>query len=90
MRHQAGHSFLPQEKKKCTCGQFERDRQPGRLPAAYILTFSKVSSVRKTVGIDDILSAGHYNQARNEGKIRLENKEYVIKEADVILFRFNK
>jgi len=44
----------------------------------------------EVVAIGDLLAAGHYNQARNEGKIRLEPKEYVVQEGDVMLFRFNK
>lgn len=44
----------------------------------------------EVVAADELIAAGHYNQARSEGKIRLENKEYVVKEGDVILFRANK
>ncbi|MDD5292612.1 MAG: DUF933 domain-containing protein, partial [Candidatus Omnitrophica bacterium] len=40
--------------------------------------------------LDELFQAGHYNQLRNEGKIRLENKEYIIKDGDLILFRSNK
>ncbi|MBL7130186.1 MAG: DUF933 domain-containing protein [Candidatus Omnitrophica bacterium] len=44
----------------------------------------------EVVNIEDLLNAGHYNQVRNEGKIRLENKEYIVQDGDFILFRFNK
>jgi len=44
----------------------------------------------EVVSIEDLLKAGHYNQVKNEGKLRLENKDYVVQEGDVILFRFNK
>ena len=44
----------------------------------------------EAVSIGDLLSAGHYNQVKNEGKVRLENKEYIVKDGDFILFRFNK
>jgi hypothetical protein len=40
--------------------------------------------------LDELFQAGHYNQLRNEGKIRLEGKEYIIKDGDLILFRANK
>jgi len=40
--------------------------------------------------LDELFQAGHYNQLRNEGKIRLENKDYIIKDGDLILFRANK
>jgi len=42
------------------------------------------------VSMEDLKKAGHYNQAKNDGKVRLEGKEYIIKDGDIILFRFNK
>jgi ribosome-binding ATPase YchF (GTP1/OBG family) len=40
--------------------------------------------------LDELFKAGHYNQLRNEGKIRLEGKEYIVKDGDLILFRSGK
>lgn len=36
-----------------------------------------------------LLECGGYNGAREKGKVRSEGKEYVIKDGDVVLFRFN-
>lgn len=36
-----------------------------------------------------LLECGGYNGAREKGKVRSEGKEYIIKDGDVILFRFN-
>ena len=36
-----------------------------------------------------LLECGCYNGAREKGKVRSEGKEYIIKDGDVILFRFN-
>lgn len=36
-----------------------------------------------------MLEAGGYNQAKERGKVRSEGKDYVIKDGDVVLFRFN-
>lgn len=44
----------------------------------------------EVVNIDDLLAAGHYNQVKNEGKLRLEEKDYIVKDGDYILFRANK
>ena len=44
----------------------------------------------EVVSVDEIIEAGHYNQVKNEGKIRLENKDYVVQDSDFILFRSNK
>ena len=44
----------------------------------------------EVVNIDELLAAGHYNQVKNEGKVRLEEKDYIVQDGDYILFRANK
>lgn len=41
------------------------------------------------VDYETMLELGGYNQAKEKGKVRSEGKDYVIKDGDVILFRFN-
>ncbi len=41
------------------------------------------------IGYDDIKSAGDEKKARAAGKFRLEGKNYIVRDGDVILFRFN-
>lgn len=41
------------------------------------------------VNFDDLVSCGSYAAAREKGLVRLEGKEYVVKDGDIILFRFN-
>lgn len=36
-----------------------------------------------------LLDFGGYNQAKEKGKVRIEGKEYVFQDGDVVLFRFN-
>lgn len=43
----------------------------------------------ETVSYDDLMDGGSMNKARENGKVRLEGKEYVVKDGDVIHFRFN-
>ena len=43
----------------------------------------------EVVSYDDLLRAGSYASAREEGLLRLEGKEYVMQEGDVVHFRFN-
>jgi len=42
------------------------------------------------LGFDDLIKAGSFNEARNQGLLRLEGKEYIVKDGDWITFRFNK
>lgn len=43
----------------------------------------------ETVSYDDLLDAGSMNVAKERGRVRLEGKEYIVKDGDVIHFRFN-
>lgn len=43
----------------------------------------------ETVSYDDLMEAGAMAKARENGKARLEGKEYIVKDGDVIHFRFN-
>lgn len=43
----------------------------------------------ETVAYDDLLAGGSMAGAREAGKVRLEGKEYIVKDGDVIHFRFN-
>lgn len=41
------------------------------------------------VSYDDLVALGSFNAAKEKGKVRSEGKDYVIKDGDVVLFRFN-
>jgi GTP-binding protein YchF len=41
------------------------------------------------VNYDNLVQCGNYNAAKEKGLVRLEGKEYVVRDGDVILFRFN-
>jgi GTP-binding protein YchF len=43
----------------------------------------------ETISYDDLIAAGSLAKAREAGKIRLEGKDYVVRDGDVISFRFN-
>ncbi len=43
----------------------------------------------ETVAYDDLVTAGSMNGAKEKGLVRSEGKDYVVKEGDVMLFRFN-
>ncbi|BDA44137.1 Ribosome-binding ATPase YchF [Coccomyxa sp. Obi] len=43
----------------------------------------------ETVAYDDLVAAGSLNQAKDNGRLRLEGKEYVVHEGDVMNFKFN-
>ena len=43
----------------------------------------------ETVHYDDLVGLGSFAKAREAGKLRIEGKDYVVRDGDVIEFRFN-
>ncbi|MCR8632302.1 MULTISPECIES: redox-regulated ATPase YchF [Paenibacillus] len=43
----------------------------------------------EVVAYEDLVNAGSMNAAKEKGQVRLEGKEYVVKDGDVMHFRFN-
>ena len=43
----------------------------------------------EVVSYNDLINCGNYTLAKEKGQVRLEGKEYVVQDGDVILFRFN-
>ncbi|WP_274654341.1 redox-regulated ATPase YchF [Paenibacillus humicola] len=43
----------------------------------------------EVVSYDDLVAAGSMNAAREKGQLRLEGKDYVVRDGDVMHFRFN-
>jgi GTP-binding protein YchF len=43
----------------------------------------------ETIGYDEFTAIGAWKDARDQGRLRSEGKEYVVKDGDIILFRFN-
>ena len=43
----------------------------------------------EVVAYDDLIACGSHNAAKEKGLIRLEGKDYVVQDGDIMLFRFN-
>ncbi len=43
----------------------------------------------ETVGFEEFVKAGSYKVAREQGLVRSEGRDYVVKDGDILLFRFN-
>ena len=51
--------------------------------------FQKGFIKAEVISFDDLVDAGSMNEARAKGKVRMEGKEYVMRDGDVVEFRFN-
>jgi ribosome-binding ATPase YchF (GTP1/OBG family) len=43
----------------------------------------------EVVAYDDLIELGSMNEAKSKGKLRLEGKEYPVKDGDIVHIRFN-
>ena len=43
----------------------------------------------ETIAYDDLVALGSFAKAREAGKLRIEGKDYEVRDGDVITFRFN-
>ena len=43
----------------------------------------------ETISYDDLVALGSFAKARDAGKLRVEGKDYEVRDGDVIIFRFN-
>jgi ribosome-binding ATPase YchF (GTP1/OBG family) len=43
----------------------------------------------ETVHFEDLIQLGSFAKAREAGRLRIEGKEYLVKDGDVMEFRFN-
>ncbi|MBR0085188.1 MAG: DUF933 domain-containing protein, partial [Lachnospiraceae bacterium] len=41
------------------------------------------------VSYDQLMECGSYNAAKEKGLVRMEGKEYVMQDGDIVIFRFN-
>ena len=43
----------------------------------------------EVVSFDDLMNCGSMNAAKEKGLVRSEGKDYIMKDGDIVLFRFN-
>jgi hypothetical protein len=51
--------------------------------------FEKGFVKAETISYDDFVFYKGYNEVKNAGKLRLEGKDYIVLDGDILLFRFN-
>jgi len=51
--------------------------------------FEKGFIKAETISYEDFIFYRGYNDAKNAGRLRLEGKDYIVQDGDILLFRFN-
>lgn len=82
-------SFLTAGEKEVRAWTITKGMKAPQAAGKIHTDFEKGFIKAEVVNYDDLISLGSYNAAREKGLIRMEGKDYVVQEDDIILFRFN-
>ena len=82
-------SFLTAGEKEVRAWTIPRGTRAPQAAGAIHTDFERGFIRAEIVSYDDLVRAGSYAAAREQGLLRLEGKEYVMQEGDVVHFRFN-
>ena len=66
-----------------------RNKRSKNLPVKFTQTLKKDLSEQKVVSFDKFIELNGWNGAKEKGAMRLEGKEYIVQDGDVMFFRFN-
>ncbi len=82
-------SYLTAGEKETRAWTIERGTKAPQAAGKIHTDFEKGFIRAEVIDYASLLECGSYTAAKEKGKVRSEGKDYVVKDGDVILFRFN-
>ena len=82
-------SFLTAGEKETRAWTIRRGTKAPQAAGKIHSDFERGFIRAEVVNYQDLLAAGSYAAAKEKGQVRVEGKEYVMQDGDVVLFRFN-
>ncbi len=82
-------SFLTAGEKETRAWTIEKGTKAPQAAGKIHSDFEKGFIRAEVVDYDTLIACGSYNAAKEKGKVRSEGKDYVFKDGDVVIFRFN-
>lgn len=82
-------SYLTAGEKEVRAWTIEKGTKAPKAAGKIHSDFEKGFIRAEIVAYDDLVECGGFNQAKEKGKVRSEGKDYVFRDGDVALFRFN-
>ena len=82
-------SYLTAGEKEVRAWTIEKGTKAPQAAGKIHSDFEKGFIRAEIVSYDDLVACGGFNQAKEKGKVRSEGKDYVFRDGDVALFRFN-
>ena len=82
-------SFLTAGKQECRAWTIKKGTKAPQAAGKIHSDFERGFIKAEVVSYDDLIKYGSMNATKEKGLVRLEGKEYVVQDGDIILFRFN-
>ncbi|MBQ0099375.1 MAG: redox-regulated ATPase YchF, partial [Firmicutes bacterium] len=82
-------SYLTAGEKEVRAWTIEKGTKAPQAAGKIHSDFEKGFIRAEIVDYDTLVELGSFNAAKEKGKVRSEGKDYVMKDSDVVLFRFN-
>ena len=82
-------SYLTAGEKEVRAWTIEKGTKAPQAAGKIHTDFEKGFIRAEIVDYDILVKLGSFNSAKEKGKVRSEGKDYVMKDSDVVLFRFN-
>ena len=82
-------SSLPCKIKECRAWTITKGTKAPQAAGKIHTDFERGFIRAEVVSYDDLMACGTHAAAKEKGLVRLEGKEYVVQDGDIIVFRFN-
>ncbi|MBE5736227.1 MAG: redox-regulated ATPase YchF [Clostridiales bacterium] len=82
-------SYLTAGEQECRAWTIVRGTKAPQAAGKIHTDFEKGFIKAEVVSYEDLVGLGNYNLAREKGLVRIEGKDYIVKDGDVVYFRFN-
>lgn len=82
-------TFFTAGEKECRAWTFKKGMKAPECAGIIHSDFEKGFIKAETYSFDDLMTYGTPQKVKEAGKVRLEGKDYVVQDGDIMLFRFN-
>lgn len=82
-------SYLTAGEKECRAWTIKKGTLAPAAAGVIHTDFEKGFIKAEVVSYDNLVNCGSFNNAKEQGKVRMEGKDYEVQDGDVMLFRFN-
>ena len=82
-------SYLTAGEQECRAWTITKGTKAPQAAGKIHTDFERGFIRAEVVSYDDLMASGTHAAAKEKGLVRLEGKEYVVQDGDIIVFRFN-